>query len=285
MKLLTAKPLIQEIYGDIREIIAQKGLHPFLKIIQIGQDPAASFYVSNLIKQGGKAGITVEAVVLDPGIDNRDLLEMIAALNKNPEINGVMIQKPLPAHIDEHALNMKIDPAKDVDGFHPVNIGNLILDRPGFLPSTPAAVLEMIRYYRIPVAGKHVVILGRSNIVGKPLANLFLRKNATGNATVTVCHSRSENLPAITRSADILVAAIGRPEFVKPEMVKPGVILIDVGINQVPDATGKPVYVGDIDFNGCQEKSEAITPVPGGVGSVTTALLLKNVATACLNQK
>lgn len=285
MKLLTAKPLIQEIYSDLREIISEKGLLPVLKIIQIGKDPAASFYVNNLVKQGGKVGVTVELVTLELNIDNRDLLEMVTVMNQDTAINGILIQKPLPTHIDEEALNMQIDPAKDVDGFHPVNMGNLVLDRPGFLPSTPAAVLEMIRYYQIPVAGKHVVILGRSNIVGKPLANLLLRKNATGNATVTVCHSRSENLPAITRSADILIAAIGSPEFVKPEMVKPGVILIDVGINQVPDESGNPIYVGDIDFNGCQEKSAAITPVPGGIGSVTTALLLKNVVTACLNQK
>ncbi len=188
-----------------------------------------------------------------------------------------MIQKPLPSHIDESEITLIIDPQKDMDAFHPSNIGNMVLDHQSYIPSTPAAVLELIKYYQIKTSGKHVVVLGRSNIVGKPMANLLLRKNETGNATVTICHSRTMDLPSITRQADILIAAIGQPLFVTENMLKDGVIILDVGVNQVEDADKGMRYVGDVDYDGCFEKADMITPVPGGVGTVTTAMLLHNV--------
>jgi methylenetetrahydrofolate dehydrogenase (NADP+)/methenyltetrahydrofolate cyclohydrolase len=193
-----------------------------------------------------------------------------------------MLQKPLPKHIDEVEIVMKIAPDKDVDGFHPLNMGKLVLNQDSLLPSTPAAVLKILDFYNIKTEGKNVVILGRSAIVGKPLANLLLRKDSPGNATVTVCHSRTQHLANITSQADILVAAIGKANFVKKEMIKQEAIIIDVGVNQIEDAETGYKYLGDVDYNDCFEKAAKITPVPGGVGSVTTSMLLSNVVKAAL---
>ena len=211
------------------------------------------------------------------------IIDEIKKCNEDNNIHGIMIQKPLPKHINESEITLTIDPQKDMDAFHPVNIGNMVLDQKSFIPSTPAAVLEMIKYYQIKTTGKHVVVLGRSNIIGKPIANLLLRKNETGNATVTICHSRTRNLHSITQQADILIAAIGQPLFVKKDMIHDNVIILDVGVNQVEDAEKNVRYVGDVDYDDCYEKAAMITPVPGGVGTVTTALLLKNVLLSAKN--
>ena len=274
---LTGKPIAKEIYAQIRSKIEDLNLIPKLVIIMIGEDPAAKYYVQNLEKKGAKVGIIIETKTYGTDITQTEILNQINNLNQDDSIHGIMIQKPLPSHLDESEIVMKLSPKKDMDGFHPMNMGNLILEREGFLPSTPTAVLELLDFYNIETSGKNIVIIGRSNIVGKPLANLLLRKNKTGNATVTICHSRTENLSEITRKADILIAAIGKPFFVIADMIKSNSIVIDVGVNQIEDPERNYRYVGDVDYENCFHKTSAITPVPGGIGTITTAVLLRNV--------
>jgi len=284
-KILIAKPVIKQIYTKIKLELDKYDISPVLKILIIGKDPAAEYYVNNLKKKGVKVGIKVEVLNFEENINSDVFCNKIQEMNEDKNVDGIMIQKPFPADFDENKVINSINPDKDVDGFHPLNMGKLLLDKAGFLPSTAEAVLAILEFYRIETAGKRVTILGRSNIVGKPLANLLLRKNKTGDATVTVCHSRSEDLEKITTEADILIAAIGKADFVKANMIKEGCILIDVGINQIEEPDSGLKYVGDVDFKDCLEKCRAITPVPGGVGSVTTALLLHNVLKAFLNKK
>jgi len=279
-KKLIAKPIIKEIYAQLKTELKKSIYLPNLAIILIGDDPAALFYAKNLEKKGAKIRMNVTTYKFADNIQQKDLLDEIELLNEDDTVNGIIVQKPLPEHLDESEIILKIDPNKDVDAFHPFNMGNLVLDGEGFIPSTAAAVLEILKFYDIEVSGKNVVILGRSHIVGIPLANLLLRKSKIGNATVTVCHSYTNNLPEITKKADILIAAIGKPLFVKSNMIKENAIIIDVGINLIQDAKNKSKYVGDVDFDDCLEKALLITPVPGGVGSVTTAMLLKNVVYA-----
>ena len=279
-KKLIAKPIIKEIYAQLKAELKRSIYLPNLAIILIGDDPAALFYAKNLEKKGAKISMTVTTYKFADNIQQKDLLDEIELLNEDDTVNGIIVQKPLPGHLDESEIVLKIDPNKDVDALHPLNMGNLILDGEGFIPSTAAAVLEILKFYDIEVKGKNVVILGRSLIVGKPLANLLLRKSKIGNATITVCHSYTKNLSEITMRADILIAAIGKPLFVKSNMIKENVIIIDVGVNQIQDLNNKSKYVGDVDFDDCLEKALLITPVPGGVGSVTTAMLLKNVVYA-----
>ena len=279
-KKLIAKPIIKGIYAQLKTELKKSVYLPNLAIILIGDDPAALFYAKNLEKKGAKIRMNVTTYKFADNIQQKDLLDEIELLNEDDTVNGIIVQKPLPEHLDESEIILKIDPNKDVDAFHPFNIGNLVLDGEGFIPSTAAAVLEILKFYDIEVSGKNVVILGRSHIVGIPLANLLLRKSKIGNATVTVCHSYTNNLPEITKKADILIAAIGKPLFVKSNMIKENAIIIDVGINLIQDAKNKSKYVGDVDFDDCLEKALLITPVPGGVGSVTTAMLLKNVVYA-----
>ena len=279
-KKLIAKPIIKGIYAQLKTELKKSVYLPNLAIILIGDDPAALFYAKNLEKKGAKIRMNVTTYKFADNIQQKDLLDEIELLNEDDTVNGIIVQKPLPEHLDESEIILKIDPNKDVDAFHPFNIGNLVLDGEGFIPSTAAAVLEILKFYDIEVSGKNVVILGRSHIVGIPLANPLLRKPKIGNATVTVCHSYTNNLPEITKKADILIAAIGKPLFVKSNMIKENAIIIDVGINLIQDAKNKSKYVGDVDFDDCLEKALLITPVPGGVGSVTTAMLLKNVVYA-----
>ncbi|MDN5354470.1 MAG: methylenetetrahydrofolate dehydrogenase / methenyltetrahydrofolate cyclohydrolase [Candidatus Cloacimonadota bacterium] len=281
-KKLRAKPIIKQVYANLQHTIEKKQLKPCLVIIILGNDPAAVYYMNNLRKKGAKIGIEVKIEKLDTSISQEALISKIDQFNSNSEIHGIMLQKPLPKHIDEVEIVMKIAPDKDVDGFHPLNMGKLVLNQDSLLPSTPAAVLKILDFYNIKTEGKNVVILGRSAIVGKPLANLLLRKDSPGNATVTVCHSRTQHLANITSQADILVAAIGKANFVKKEMIKQEAIIIDVGVNQIEDAETGYKYLGDVDYNDCFEKAAKITPVPGGVGSVTTSMLLSNVVKAAL---
>ena len=276
-ELLKAKPVLSKIYTQLQLDIDSLNKKPCLEIILIGEDAAAEWYVSNLQKKGTKYGVQVNLRKFSVDLTQEELENQITELNNDDDIDGIMLQKPLPEQIDEHVINSLIKPSKDVDGFHPINLGKLMLEQPALLPCTPQAVIEIIKFYQIETTGKHIVILGRSNIVGKPLGLLLLSKTPQGNATVTICHSKIQNLSAVTQQADILIVAIGKAEFVKPEMIKENSIIIDVGTNLMVDAEGNEKYVGDVDAEAVFNKAFALSPVPGGVGSVTTALLLANV--------
>ena len=256
------------------------GRAPALRVVLLGDNPASQSYVRAKARAAGEAGIDAETLLHPADTPEADLLALIAALNADDGVDGILVQLPLPDHIDEAAVIRAIDPGKDVDGFHPENVGKLSLGEPTLEPCTPAGIVEMLRRTNVPTSGAHAVVLGRSNIVGKPMASLLLRRGL--DATVTVCHSRTHDLASITRQADILVAAIGRAEFVTADMVKPGATVIDVGINRVEDATRERGYrlVGDVDFEAVSEVAGAITPVPGGVGPMTIAMLLANTLEA-----
>lgn len=281
-KVLSGKPLASLIRRKIKEIRGQYNLTPRMLLIQSGSDPASTYYVHNIVSSAAKLGCEVSLETLPADISQADLLSLIASANANPAIHGIMLEKPLPGHIDDALAGECIDPAKDIDCLNPVNLGKIILSQDALLPCTPLAVLCTLRYYQVPVAGKHAVIIGRSAIVGKPLANMLLWKKPWADASVTVCHSRSQDLAGITQSADILIAALGQAEFVKAPLIKKNSILIDVGINERITAEAKVTYVGDIDYNSCLDKALAITPVPGGIGSVTTSLLFLNLLKAAL---
>lgn len=253
---------------------------PGLTVIIVGDDPASQVYVRNKAKSCKEIGINSTVIELAEATPQETLLEKIAELNRDPQVHGILVQQPLPKHIDEYAVTMAIAPSKDVDGFHPENVGQMVLGNleKCFVSCTPYGILELLSRYSIETKGKHCVVVGRSNIVGKPMANLMFQKLKESNCTVTVCHSATRDIAAFTRQADILVAAIGRAHFITKEMVKPGAVVIDVGINRVEDASRKSGYrlVGDVDFEEVSALSSAITPVPGGVGPMTIAMLLKN---------
>ena len=244
------------------------GRAPCLAVILVGDDPASQVYVRNKHRACEACGITSLQYALPADTAQADLLSLIGRLNADAGIDGILCQLPLPAHLDEAAVTEAIAPEKDVDGFHPVNVGRMLAGKDCFLPCTPAGVIEMLKYMDIPIAGKHAAVIGRSNIVGKPAAALLLRENAT----VTVCHSRTENLAEIVKTADIVVAAVGRPGFVTADMLKPGCAVIDVGINRLPDGS----LTGDVDFAAAKNVAGYITPVPGGVGPMTIAMLMMN---------
>ncbi|MFO7890188.1 MAG: bifunctional methylenetetrahydrofolate dehydrogenase/methenyltetrahydrofolate cyclohydrolase FolD [bacterium] len=281
-KIIDGKKISRIIKDELKLEVSrlkQKNIIPHLSVILVGDNDASKIYVNMKQKACKKVGIISETIKLKDSVSEKTLLQKIDTLNKNPEIHGILVQLPLPSHINESSVIERITPEKDVDGFHPTNLGRLVIDAGHtFIPATPYGIIELLSRYNITIEGKHVVILGRSNIVGKPLGLLFLRKNNMGNATVTFCHSRTKNLSSITKTADILVAAMGKAEFIKKNMVKSGVIVIDVGINRVEDASKKRGYrlVGDVDFNQVSKISSLITPVPGGVGPMTIAMLLKN---------
>lgn len=276
-KRLSGKPIAKKIYKELNEKILAKKKKPKLVIIFIGEDPAAAYYVKMLEKKGRKIDIEVVTKKFPVQIKQKNLIDEIKKLNQDETVHAVMMQKPLPTHLNEFEIILQIDPQKDVDALHPTNIGKMVLGKDSFIPSTPAAVLELLKFYDIQTSGKNIVILGRSNIVGKPLANLLLRKDQTGNATITVCHSRTKNLVKFTQKADILIAALGKPNFVTAEMIAENAIIIDVGINQIEDSEKGTIYVGDVDYEDCLGKAASLTPVPGGIGSITTAILLRNV--------
>ena len=283
-KVLSGKPVAKAIQDDVIAGISRLTLPPVMALILLGNDPASGFYVENIIRMGTKLGCEIHLLEYPENTTTAELVSHIAKFNQDNAVHGIMIQKPLPRHIDEISINNSVNPAKDIDGINPVNLGKIFLEQSCFVPNTAAAVIEMIRYYNIEINGNRVVILGRSPVVGKPLAGLLLHKTAYGNATVTVCHSQSRNLKQITAEADILIAAIGKARFVTPEMIKSGAVCLDVGINQIMSPEGKSTYVGDIDYEACLEKASALTPVPGGIGSVTTILLFKNLLKAVEQQ-
>lgn len=262
--------------------LAEAGTTPGLATVLVGDDPASMTYVGSKARACEKLGMYSEVIRKDAGISQEELVSIVRSLNENPKIHGILVQSPLPSHMNELAVTLTIDPAKDVDGFHPHNVGMMLIGKGDLLPCTPHGIIKLLEYYEIDPAGKEVVVVGRSNIVGKPVAALLMQKGEMANATVTVAHSRSKNLVDITRRADILVAAIGRAEFIKAEMVKQGAVVIDVGVNRVDDANVEKGYrlVGDVDFDRCREKTSYITPVPGGVGPMTIAMLMANTVTA-----
>ncbi len=251
---------------------------PHLAAVLVGNNPASQAYVRNKIKACEEVGFASSLIKMPDSISQNELLDIVKELNQNPEVNGYIVQLPLPRHINEEEINLAINPTKDVDGFHPNNFGRMALGMPGFLPATPMGIMMMLDRYQIPTDGTHCVVLGRSNIVGTPIALLMSKKTKPGNATVTIAHSRTQHLAELTRSAQIIIAALGIPHFVKEDMVSPGTVIIDVGINKIEDPSHPKGYrlVGDVDFEKVKHKCSAITPVPGGVGPMTITALLQN---------
>ncbi len=284
MKLIDGNAIAESIIEELTEEVGQiSGKKPVIAVVRVGEDPASVSYVRKKQKTAERIGIGSQLHILPADISKEALFEKIDALNSDPDVNGILVQAPLPKHIDETETFNRVLPGKDVDGFNTLNIGKLCQeDSSGFVACTPAGIVELIERSGIETEGKHVVVLGRSQIVGKPAALLMMRKAIPGNATVTVCHSRTKDLPRVTRQADILIAAIGRANFVTSDMVKDGVAVVDVGINRVEDATKKRGYrlVGDVDFEAVAPKSSHITPVPGGVGPMTVAMLMHNTLRA-----
>ena len=282
MAILDGKQLAQTIKAELRteveSIQKQGGKIPHLVAVLVGENPASQAYVRNKVRSCEEVGFQSTLIHRPADISEKELLEIVEQLNHDSSVDGFIVQLPLPKHIDEHKITLAIEPRKDVDGFHPVNFGRMAQGLPCYLPATPMGILEILRRYDIPTAGKEVVVLGRSNIVGTPISVLLSRKGYPGDATVTMCHSRTTDLKAHTLQADIIIAAIGVPEFVKGDMVKEGAVVIDVGINRVEDPTSKTGYklVGDVDYAAVAPKASWITPVPGGVGQLTVVALLIN---------
>ncbi len=280
MQLIDGNSIAESIIEELTvKVSALPGKKPVVAFIRVGDDPASVSYVRKKEKTAERIGIESRLYLLPEDVSKEELFAQIDALNADSDVNGILIQAPLPKHIDETETFNRVAPGKDVDGFNTVNIGKLCQeDASGFVACTPAGIVELIERSGIETEGKHVVVLGRSQIVGKPAALLMMRKAVPGNATVTVCHSRTQNLAAITSQADLLIAAIGRPNFVTADMVKEGVSVIDVGINRVKDASKKSGYrlVGDVEFEPVAAKASHITPVPGGVGPMTVAMLMQN---------
>lgn len=288
MQLLDGKATSEQIKAEIAEqvalIKASGGKIPHLAAILVGNDGASETYVNSKVLDCAQVGFESTLIRLEATISEAELLAKIDQLNKDPQIDGFIVQVPLPKHIDEIKVTLAIDPAKDVDGFSPTNVGKMTLGLPTFISATPNGVMELLRRYKVDTAGKHCVVVGRSNIVGTPMALLMSRNTNPGNATVTLVHSRTQNIAEICRSADILIVAIGRPHFLKADMVKDGAVVIDVGITRVPDASRPSGFrlAGDVDFEAVKHKCSFITPVPGGVGPMTRASLLQNTLKAQL---
>ncbi len=280
MEIMDGKELAKKIRTNLKEeveILKSKGIYPKLAVIMVGNDKASAVYVKNKSKACNEVGVTYEEFLLKEDTTMDELLGLIQKLNQDTDIDGILLQSPIPKSLDIEEAFRTIDPKKDVDGFHPVNVGKLSLNQDCFVSCTPYGIIKMLETYHIPIEGVHAVIIGRSNIVGKPLIQCLLNKNAT----VTICHSKTENLEEVTKQADILIAAIGKPEFVTANMVKTGATVIDVGINRKED--GK--LVGDVNFEEVSKKASYITPVPGGVGPMTVAMLMTNVVKAAKNRE
>lgn len=284
-KLILGKDVSESIYSDLRGRISAlkaKGITPGLAVIMVGNDPASRTYVGMKDKKCNELGIRSVQIAFPEHTAQEELISKIEELNFDSNIHGILVQLPLPEHISQSAVIRAISPFKDVDCFHPFNLGRMIIGEAEFLPATPAGIRELIRYYGFETAGKHVVVVGRSNIVGKPLANILIQKGECADATVTVVNSRTSNIVDYTRTADILIVAIGRPRFIRADMVKEGAVIIDVGTNRIPDPSAKngTRLVGDVDFDAVRERVSAITPVPGGVGPMTICMLMANTVKA-----
>lgn len=277
----TAAAIKQEIAAEVEEMVARGARRPHLAAVLVGHDGGSETYVRNKVVACEQCGFRSSLIRFEDDVTEEELLQCVNRLNKDEEIDGFIVQLPLPKHIDEQKIIMAVDYRKDVDGFHPVNAGRLSIGLPCFVSATPAGIMMLLRHYNIATSGRKCVVIGRSNIVGKPMAQLMLQKNG-GDATVTVCHSHSANLEEECRSADILIAAVGRPDFVTAEMVKDGAVVIDVGTTRVPDATKKSGFRlnGDVKFDEVAPKCSFITPVPGGVGPMTICSLMRNTLAA-----
>lgn len=278
----TAAAIKQEIAAEVEARVARGEKRPHLAAVLVGHDGGSETYVAHKVKACEECGFQSTLIRREADVTQEELLDIVAQLNADPSVDGYIVQLPLPKHIDEQAVIQAVDPRKDVDGFHPVNVGRMSLGLPCFLSATPAGIIELLRRYDIPTRGKHCVVLGRSNIVGKPVASLMMQKANPGNATVTVCHSATPNIKEICLQADIIIAALGQPGFVTADMVKPGAVIIDVGTTRVPDASKKSGFrlAGDVDFANVAPKCSAITPVPGGVGPMTICSLMRNTLLA-----
>ncbi|MFV1987750.1 MAG: bifunctional 5,10-methylenetetrahydrofolate dehydrogenase/5,10-methenyltetrahydrofolate cyclohydrolase [Gemmatimonadota bacterium] len=285
-QLIDGKKIAAEIRAEIAEdaaTLAAEGVTPGLGVVLVGGDPASQVYVRMKTRACKEAGIATRDIQPDADISREELLAIVDDLNADPNVHGILVQLPLPAHLDSREVTERILPEKDVDGFHPVNQGRMAQgDRDAFRPATPAGVQELIRRTGVDTTGKHVVIVGRSNIVGMPMSTILLQKEPGANATVTVAHSRTRDLPSITLQGEILIVAVGVPEMVKGDMVREGAVVIDVGVNRVDDPSAERGYrlVGDVEFDAAAERADWITPVPGGVGPMTIAMLLKNTVVA-----
>lgn len=278
----TAAAIKQELAAEVDNILSTGGRRPHLAAILVGHDGGSETYVANKVKSCHECGYDSTLIRYEDDVTEDVLLGKIAELNADPNIDGFIVQLPLPRHIDEQRIIEAIDPAKDVDGFHPVNVGRMAIGLPCFLPATPSGIMELLRRYNVPTDGKKCVVLGRSNIVGKPMAMLMLQKGNPGNSTVTVCHSRTQGIKEICREADIIIAALGAPGFVTADMVKEGATVIDVGTTRVPDASRKSGFrlSGDVDYANVAPKCAFISPVPGGVGPMTIVSLMRNTLQA-----
>ncbi len=280
-QIIDGKQVAADMRTELKAEVQQlktKGIIPGLGVVLVGDDPASKSYVTAKERACEEIGIYSDDNRLPADIPQEELMGLVQQMNKDPKINGILVQLPLPKHLDEDQVLLAIDPAKDVDGFHPMSVGKMVVGQKAFWPCTPHGVLHLLKRSGVTLAGAEVVIVGRSNIVGKPLANMLIQKSDLGNATVTICHTRTRDLAAHCRRADIIIAAAGRPNTVTAEMVREGVVVIDVGVNRVEDSSKKRGYrlVGDVDFEAIKEKASLITPVPGGVGPMTITMLLYN---------
>jgi methylenetetrahydrofolate dehydrogenase (NADP+)/methenyltetrahydrofolate cyclohydrolase len=280
-RIIDGKQVAADMRAELKAEVArlkEQGIVPGLGVILVGDDPASKSYVTAKERACEEIGIYSDDNRLDASIPQRELMALVEKMNNNPKINGILVQSPLPNGFNESEVVLAIDPAKDVDGFHPVNVGKMVIGEKAFWPCTPHGIIQMLIHSGVTIEGADIVIVGRGSLVGKPLANLLIQKSAMGNATVTVCHTRTRNLSDHTKRADIVVAAVGRPNTITADMIKNGAVVIDVGVNRVEDATKKRGYrlVGDVDFEAVKEKASLITPVPGGVGPMTITMLLYN---------
>ncbi|RFM34250.1 bifunctional methylenetetrahydrofolate dehydrogenase/methenyltetrahydrofolate cyclohydrolase FolD [Chitinophaga silvisoli] len=284
---LVSAAIKAQLADKVTELKALGQKVPHLAAILVGNNPASETYVASKVKSCAEIGYHSTLLRFDEKISEKHLLDNITLLNENADIDGILVQLPLPKHINEEVVINTIDPSKDVDGFHPVNVGKMVSGLPTFIPATPYGIMLMLEHYNVPTKGKHAVVIGRSHIVGTPVSILLSRNSNPGNCTVTLTHSHTPNLKELCLQADIIVAAIGRPNFVTADMVKEGAVIVDVGINRIEDASKKSGFrlVGDVDYNAVAEKCSFITPVPGGVGPMTIAALLKNTYHAAVGQK
>jgi methylenetetrahydrofolate dehydrogenase (NADP+)/methenyltetrahydrofolate cyclohydrolase len=280
-KIIDGKQIAQDIREELKKEVAalkKRGVTPGLGVILVGEDPASKSYVTAKEKACEEIGILSDDNRLPANTTQAELINLVKRMNFDNRINGILVQLPLPKHLDESEVLLTIDPAKDVDGFHPVNVGRMVVGEEAFLPCTPHGVVQLLARSGVKIEGAHVVVVGRSNIVGKPLANMLMQKGARANATVTVCHTRTHNIAHFTRQADIVIAAAGKPNTVTADMIREGAVVIDVGVNRIEDASKKQGFrlVGDVDFENVSKKASLITPVPGGVGPMTITMLLFN---------
>ncbi|KGN81220.1 5,10-methylene-tetrahydrofolate cyclohydrolase [Porphyromonas gulae] len=285
-KLLDGKKISgeikQEIAAEVNELLEKGGRRPHLAGVLVGHDGGSETYMASKVKACEEVGFTSSLIRYEDDVTEEELLACVHRLNQDPTVDGFIVQLPLPKHIDEQKIIETVDPRKDVDGFHPINVGRLSIGLPGFVSATPKGIVELLRRYNIPTRGKHCVVLGRSNIVGKPVSQLLLQKGEPGDCTITICHSRTPNIKEVCLTADIIIAALGQPEFLTADMVKPGAVVVDVGTTLVPDSTRKSGFrlTGDVKFDEVAPKCSYITPVPGGVGPMTIVSLMSNTLLA-----